>query len=67
MLVLVSDKQARVLATPSHSCLSKLQITDVSFVVRAEVISLKGRRAEIISLKVRWRDGNGRGGAVEDC
>ena len=42
LLVLVSDKQARVLATPSHSCLCKLQITETSFVVRAEVISLKG-------------------------
>ncbi|XP_043200838.1 syntaxin-binding protein 5-like isoform X3 [Amphibalanus amphitrite] len=41
LLVLVSDKQARVLATPSHSCLCKLQITETSFVVRAEIISLK--------------------------
>ena len=44
LLVLVSDKQARVLATPSHSCLCKLQITETSFVVRAEIISLKGGR-----------------------
>ncbi|XP_037083443.1 syntaxin-binding protein 5-like isoform X2 [Pollicipes pollicipes] len=41
LLVLVSDKQARVLATPAHSCLCKLQITDTSFVVRADIVSLK--------------------------
>lgn len=42
-VVLTSEKQARVVALPSHNCVYRQQITDgEGFVVKAEIISLKG-------------------------
>ncbi|KAE8745861.1 hypothetical protein FOCC_FOCC007380 [Frankliniella occidentalis] len=41
-VVLTSEKQARVVALPSHNCVYRQQITDgEGFVVKAEIISLK--------------------------
>lgn len=43
-VVLTSEKQARVVALPSHNCVYRQQITDGDgFVVKAEIISLKGK------------------------
>jgi syntaxin-binding protein 5 len=39
--VLVSEKQSRVLSLPSQTCLYKQQLADASFVVKAELTSLK--------------------------
>lgn len=41
-VVLTSEKQARVVALPSHNCVYRQQITDADFVIKAEIISLKG-------------------------
>nr|XP_015840152.1 PREDICTED: syntaxin-binding protein 5 isoform X9 [Tribolium castaneum] len=40
-VVIVSEKQARVVALPSQTCVYRQQLTDADFVVKAEVISLK--------------------------
>ncbi|PNF18349.1 Syntaxin-binding protein 5 [Cryptotermes secundus] len=40
-VVLTSEKQARVVALPSHNCVYRQQITDADFVIKAEIISLK--------------------------
>ncbi|XP_065223798.1 syntaxin-binding protein 5 isoform X5 [Planococcus citri] len=40
-VVVVSEKQARVSALPSHECVYKQQLADTDFVVKAEVILLK--------------------------
>lgn len=41
-VVITSEKQARVVALPSHNCVYRQQITDgEGFVVKAEIISLK--------------------------
>ncbi|BES93882.1 LLGL2 [Nesidiocoris tenuis] len=40
-VVIVSEKQAIVAALPSHNVVYKIQITEVDFVVKAEIISLK--------------------------
>jgi syntaxin-binding protein 5 len=42
-VVLTSEKQARVVALPSHNCVYRQQLTDVDFVIKAEIISLKGK------------------------
>lgn len=43
-VVITSEKQARVVALPSHNCVYRQQITDgEGFVVKAEIISLKGQ------------------------
>jgi hypothetical protein len=42
-MVIASEKQCRIIALPSQNCVYRLQITDTDFVVRAEVISLKGQ------------------------
>lgn len=42
-MVITSEKQARVVALPSQNCVYRLQITDTDYVVRSEIISLKGR------------------------
>lgn len=41
-VALVSEKQARVVALPSHNCVYRQQLADTDFVVKAEIISLKG-------------------------
>lgn len=38
----VSEKQARVVALPSQNCVYRQQLVDNDFVVKAEIISLKG-------------------------
>ncbi|XP_054270677.1 syntaxin-binding protein 5-like isoform X7 [Macrosteles quadrilineatus] len=40
-VVLVSEKQARVVALPSQNCVYRQQLADTDFVVKAEIISLK--------------------------
>lgn len=40
-VVLVSEKQARVYALPSHSCIYRQQLAEMPFVVKAEVVSLR--------------------------
>lgn len=40
--VFVSEKQCRVVTLPSQTCLYKQQLCDTSFVVKAEVITIKG-------------------------
>ncbi|RXG51082.1 Syntaxin-binding protein 5 [Armadillidium vulgare] len=40
-MVIASDKLARVVALPSHNCVYKQIITEVSFVVKAEIIQMK--------------------------
>lgn len=41
-VALVSEKQAKVIALPSHNCVYRQQLADTDFVVKAEIISLKG-------------------------
>lgn len=47
-MVIASEKQCRIIALPSQNCVYRLQITETDFVVRAEVISLKGQFWKII-------------------
>lgn len=42
-VVFASEKQARVVALPSQTCIYRQQICDADFVVKAEVISMKGK------------------------
>lgn len=42
-MVITSDKQSRIVALPSQNCVYRLQITETDFIVRAEIISMKGR------------------------
>lgn len=42
-VVIVSEKQARVVALPSQTCIYRQQIVDTDFVVKAETISIKGK------------------------
>lgn len=41
-IVITSEKQCRTIALPSQNCVYRLQITETDFVVRAEVVSMKG-------------------------
>lgn len=41
-IVVASEKQCRIIALPSQNCVYRLQITETDFVVRAEVVSMKG-------------------------
>lgn len=41
-VVITSEKQARVVGLPSQTCLYRQQIADSDFVVKAEIVSLKG-------------------------
>lgn len=43
-VVIASEKQARVVALPSQNCVYRQQIVDTDFVVKAEIVSLKGRQ-----------------------
>ncbi|XP_037550900.1 syntaxin-binding protein 5 isoform X2 [Nematolebias whitei] len=40
--VLCSEKQAKVVAMPSHTCIYKHNITETSFVLRADVVQMAG-------------------------
>ncbi|KAL8621917.1 hypothetical protein ACOMHN_046121 [Nucella lapillus] len=40
-VIICSEKQARVMSLPSQTCAYKVKITDTSFVVRAEIVSLR--------------------------
>lgn len=42
-MVITSEKQCRILALPSQNCVYRLQITETDFVVRAEIVSMKGK------------------------
>jgi syntaxin-binding protein 5 len=42
-VVLVSEKHARVVALPSQNCVYRQQLADTNFVVKSEIISLKGK------------------------
>jgi len=50
-MVITSEKQCRIVALPSQNCVYRLQITDTDFVVRAEVVSMKGKVANNNSKK----------------
>lgn len=41
-VVIASEKQARVVALPSQTCIYRQQLADTDFVVKAEIISIKG-------------------------
>ena len=41
-IVVASEKQCRVMTLPSQNCLFKQQITDTDYVIKAEIINLKG-------------------------
>ena len=43
LVVFASEKQARVVALPSHNCIYKQQLADTDFIIRAEIITLKGK------------------------
>lgn len=40
-VVICSEKQARVVALPSQTCVYRQQITDSDFVVKAETVSIR--------------------------
>lgn len=42
-MAITSEKQCRIVALPSHNCVYRIQITETDFVVRAEIISMKGK------------------------
>ena len=51
-MVITSEKQCRIVALPSQNCVYRLQITETDFVVRAEIVSMKGtliRRSQTFS------------------
>lgn len=41
-IVITSEKHARVVALPSQNCVYRQQIADTDYVVKAEIISMKG-------------------------
>lgn len=49
-IVIASEKQARVVALPSQTCIYRQQLADSDFVVKAEVISFKGKQKVIFYL-----------------
>lgn len=42
-VVMASEKQARVVALPSQTCIYRQQIADADFTVKADVITIKGK------------------------
>lgn len=42
-MVIASEKQCRIVALPSQNCVHRVQITETDFVVRAEIVSMKGK------------------------
>lgn len=51
-VVIASEKQARVVALPSQTCVYRQQIADTDFVVKAETISIKGEKFIIVLYNV---------------
>lgn len=49
-IAITSEKSARVIALPSQNCVYRQTITETDYVVKAEIISLKGKRTE-----TEWR------------
>lgn len=41
-IVVASEKQCRVITLPSQNCIFRQQITDTDYVIKAEIINLKG-------------------------
>lgn len=41
-IVVASEKQCRVMSLPTQTCVYKQQITDTDYVIKAEIINLKG-------------------------
>lgn len=53
-MIVVSEKQARVIALPSHDCIFKQQLAESDyFVVKAEVTLYNGNRKSNLSIKER--------------
>jgi syntaxin-binding protein 5 len=48
-MVITSEKQCRIVALPSQNCVYRLQITDTDFVVRAEIVSMKGQKNGVLT------------------
>nr|CAI5823860.1 unnamed protein product [Callosobruchus analis] len=46
-VVIASEKQARVVALPSQTCVYRQQLADSDFVVKADIISMRGLSIEI--------------------
>lgn len=59
-MVITSEKQCRVVALPSQNCVYRLQITETDFVVRAEVVSMKGKSADGTRIVTHQRYSNER-------
>lgn len=58
-IAITSEKTARVIALPSQNCVYRQQIADTDYVVKAEVISLKGTRTQshiIKDIKCKEKD-----------
>lgn len=51
-VVIASEKQARVVALPSQTCVYRQQIADTDFVVKAETISVKGTKTVSVLLSL---------------
>jgi hypothetical protein len=45
-IVITSEKQCRIVALPSQNCVYRLQITETDYIVRAEIVSMKGNLFE---------------------
>lgn len=48
-IAITSEKTARVIALPSQNCVYRQQIADTDYVVKAEIISLKGETNDYCS------------------
>ena len=48
-VVIASEKQARVVALPSQNCVYRQQLVDTDFVVKAEIVTMKGNLNNKIS------------------
>lgn len=46
-IVVASEKQCRVMTLPSQNCIYKQQITDTDYVIKAEIINLKGEWVDV--------------------
>lgn len=53
-VVIASEKVARVVALPSQNCVYKQIITEVSFVVKAEIIQIKGQWSRMFFFFLAW-------------
>lgn len=42
-VVIVSEKQARIVGLPSQTCIHRQQLADTEFVVKSEVIAVRGK------------------------